>query len=274
MSTGSLFTESRRMPPTLPLPKYHQIYLVLREQLQEGHFAQGLPTEMVLSKQFGAGRVTVRRALEQLAAEGLIVRRAGRGTHTAPSRSTTSRVDGGRDRSGKGMTGLLENIVSMSLRTTVKVLDLRVVSASEAVADALQIAPGTKVQKAVRRRSSKLGPVSHITTYVPEALTRGFGRKDLLRMPILRLIEESGVEMGRAHQTVSARQADAAVACELGVAVGTALLAVRRLVYDSQDRPVQWLHGLYRPDRYEYQMDISQVGSIDARISVKENLSE
>ena len=80
--------------------------------------------------------------------------------------------------------------------------------------------------------------------------------------------------MGRAHQTVSARQADAAVACELGVAVGTALLAVRRLVYDSQDRPVQWLHGLYRPDRYEYQMDISQVGSIDARISVKENLSE
>ena len=172
------------------------------------------------------------------------------------------------------MTGLLENIVSMSLRTTVKVLDLRVVSASEAVADALQIAPGTKVQKAVRRRSSKLGPVSHITTYVPEALTRGFGRKDLLRMPILRLIEESGVEMGRAHQTVSARQADAAVACELGVAVGTALLAVRRLVYDSQDRPVQWLHGLYRPDRYEYQMDISQVGSIDARISVKENLSE
>lgn len=264
------------MPSTLPLPKYHQIYLVLREQLHEGRFAQGLPPEMALSKEFGAGRVTVRRALEQLAAEGLIVRQAGRGTHPAPNRTSVKGTDTGRGRAGKtkGMTGLLENIVSMSLRTTVKVLELRVVSASEAVADALQIAPGSKVQKAVRRRSSKLGPVSHITTYVPEELTRSFGRKDLLRMPILRLIEESGVEMGRAHQTVSARQADAAVAAELGVAVGTALLAVRRLVYDSKDRPVQWLHGLYRPDRYEYQMDISQVGSIDARISVKENLSE
>ncbi|MCP5281412.1 MAG: GntR family transcriptional regulator [Rhodoferax sp.] len=264
------------MPSTLPLPKYHQIYLVLREQLHEGHFAQGLPPEMALSKEFGAGRVTVRRALEQLAAEGLIVRQAGRGTHPAPSKATAKAADAGRGRAvkAKGMTGLLENIVSMSLRTSVKVLELRVVSASDAVADALQIAPGSKVQKAVRRRSSKLGPVSHITTYVPEELTRGFGRKDLLRMPILRLIEESGVEMGRAHQTVSARQADAAVAAELGVAVGTALLAVRRLVFDSQDRPVQWLHGLYRPDRYEYQMDISQVGSIDARISVKENLSE
>ena len=90
----------------------------------------------------------------------------------------------------------------------------------------------------------------------------------------LRLIEETGIEMGRARQVVSARQADAAVARELDVAVGSALLAVYRVVFDANDRPVQWLHGLYRPDRYEYQMDVSQVGSVDARISVKESLSD
>ena len=263
------------MATVLPLPKYHQIYLVLREQLHEGHFAQGLPSEIALSKQFGAGRVTVRRALEQLSREGLIVRQPGRGTHpTPPAAPPETGVQGGDAHASGAMSGLLGNIVSMSLRTAIKVLDLRVVHASAAVAAALQIAPASKVQKAVRLRSSRLGPVSHITTYVPEAFTRGFGRRDLVRMPILRLLEESGIELGRARQTVSARQADAAVAAELGVAVGTALLAVRRLVFDTQDRPVQWLHGLYRPDRYEYQMDISQVGSIDARISVKENPSE
>ena len=48
--------------------------------------------------------------------------------------------------------------------------------------------------------------------------------------------------------------------------------ALRRLVFDAQDKPVQWLHGLYRPDRYEYQLEVSQVGSIDARISVKDTL--
>ena len=52
------------MNATLPLPKYHQIYLVLREQLQEGQFADGLPAETALSRQFGAGRVTVRHALD------------------------------------------------------------------------------------------------------------------------------------------------------------------------------------------------------------------
>jgi len=264
------------MATVLPLPKYHQIYLVLREQLNEGRFANGLPPEMVLSKEFGAARVTVRRALEQLSNEGLIIRRAGRGTHPAPAEVVVpgDGAQGVRRRGIKGMSGLLENIVSMSLRTTVKVIEVRTIHASHTVAEALQIPFGAMVQKAVRRRSSKLGPVSHITTYVPDELAQRFGRKDLMRKPILRLIEESGVEMGRARQTVSARQADAAVAQELEVAVGTALLAVNRLVFDVNDRPVQWLHGLYRPDRYEYQMDVSQVGSVDARISVKENLSE
>ena len=60
------------MPQALPLPKYHQIYLVLREQLEEGRFAAGVPGEMHLVKEFGVARVTVRRALAQLVADGLI----------------------------------------------------------------------------------------------------------------------------------------------------------------------------------------------------------
>ena len=47
----------------LPLPKYHQIYLVLREQLQDERFAAGLPGELALMQQFSVARVTVRRAL-------------------------------------------------------------------------------------------------------------------------------------------------------------------------------------------------------------------
>jgi GntR family transcriptional regulator len=67
--------------------------------------------------------------------------------------------------------------------------------------------------------------------------------------------------------------ADAETARHLDVPVGSALLAVRRLVYDDQEKPVQWLQGLYRPDRYEYQMQLSRVGSIDAQIWVDKELS-
>ena len=68
------------MNQNLPLPKYHQIYLVLCEKLQEGKFDAGLPGELALMQQFSVARVTVRRALSQMAEEGLIKREPGRGT--------------------------------------------------------------------------------------------------------------------------------------------------------------------------------------------------
>jgi GntR family transcriptional regulator len=105
---------------------------------------------------------------------------------------------------------------------------------------------------------------------MPLGLVAGISRQDLVSKPVLQLLEDAGVQLGRAQQTISARQADAVVARELGVVIGSALLAVRRLVFDVQDRPVQWLEGLYRPDRYEYLMEVSRIGSVDARISVKD----
>lgn len=258
----------------LPLPKYHQIYLVLREQLQEGRFDGGLPGELALMTQFSVSRVTVRRALELLQGEGMISREPGRGTRPVrpqPSVRKGSSSDGQANRAQ--LTGLLENLVSMGLRTSVKVLDVETVAASSAVAAALLINGGDFVQKAIRVRSTREGPLSHITTYVPGDIARQFGKRELARKPLLVLLEESGVKVGRAHQTISAKLADAVIAKHLDVAVGSALLAVRRLIYDDQDRPVQWLHGLYRPDRYEYQMQLSRVGDIDAKVWISKELS-
>jgi GntR family transcriptional regulator len=65
----------------------------------------------------------------------------------------------------------------------------------------------------------------------------------------------------------------AAVAPLLGVEVGSALLAVSRLIFDDQERPVQWLNGLYRPDRYQYEMQLSRIGGIDAKVWVSKELS-
>ena len=79
----------------MPLPKYHQIYLVLREQLDEGRFADGLPGELALMEQFGVARVTVRRALERLVvrrpdlAQSRPAHAAGAGRVGRRSRATT-----------------------------------------------------------------------------------------------------------------------------------------------------------------------------------------
>ena len=259
----------------LPLPKYHQIYLVLREQLHEGRFDHGLPGELALMAQFGVARVTVRRALSQLAEEGLIQREPGRGTRPVTARAQELQMQASTMASGQQarLTGLLENLVTMGMRTKVKVLSVERMRAPVDVAAALKLPATAQVQKAERVRSTPEGPLSHITTWVPDAISSGFGKRELAQKPILVLLEESGVKVGRAEQTISARLADVGMAQHLDVSVGSALLAVRRLIYDEDDRPVQWLHGLYRPDRYEYQMQLSRVGSIDAKVWVSQELS-
>jgi GntR family transcriptional regulator len=138
------------------------------------------------------------------------------------------------------------------------------------VARALQIAAGSMVQKAQRVRLVREGPQSHITTYVPQVLAP-FGRRQLARTPILVLMEDAGVQIGHATQSMSARLADAEVARHLGVAVGTALLAVQRLVFDRRGHPVQWLLGLYRPDRYELRVELARLGGVDAKVWVSKS---
>lgn len=261
----------RAVTSALPVPKYHQIYLVLREQLHEGRFIDGVPGELALMREFGVARVTVRKALELLAAEHLIRRTPGRGTVPLPS-TAPPRTQPGMRRDpvggeGERFDGLFENLIGMGLQTQVKVLSVRSVPCPPGVADALQLDAGTPVQKVQRIRLTREGPLSHITTYVPQELAP-FRRRELAKKPVLMLLEQSGVQVGRATQVISARLADAEVAPHLDVAVGSALLSVQRMVFDRRHRPVQWLLGLYRPDRYEYRTELSRVGRIDARVWV------
>lgn len=246
------------MQQSMPLPKYHQVYLVLKERLLEGLYNDKLPGELELTTEFEVSRVTIRKALGNLAAEGLIERTAGRGTRRVDASEAS-----GKGGSGSGRPHLLDKLVSINQNTTVTVLEHERLPATESVATALQVAVGAEVLRVVRLRSTSDGPVSYIVAWLPATSSRGLTRSKLERKPILTLIEEAGVEISSATQTVSARQADSLVARHLAVPVGTALLAVNRVVFDKKGRPVQWLQGLYRPDRYEYEMKLSRADEAD-----------
>jgi GntR family transcriptional regulator len=236
---------------SLPVPRYHQIYLVLRERIAAGEFSPDapLPGEIELARTFGVSRMTLRGALDLLAQEKLIVRRRGRGTFACAKPAAPA-----------PMLGLLENLVANGLRTVVRIIELAEVPASGEVAEALRIPAGETVQRAVRLRSYRGSPVSHLTTFVPASVAR-FSRKELAAKPMLRLLEEAGVNVAGADQTVSARLSDPATAPLLNLTLGSPLLSVRRVVYDEGGRPVQLLHGLYRPNRYHYRMHLTRAGA-------------
>ncbi|CAG9169208.1 GntR family transcriptional regulator [Cupriavidus respiraculi] len=245
------------------VPLYHQIYVVLRQQIVEGRFGQGpLPGEIDLAKQFHASRVTMRRVFDRLVQEGLVRRHRGLGTFVNPHPVKPAQVE---DRP----SSLLDNLIDMGEKTAAKLIAMDEVQATPEVAQALALQPGDPVVKVVRVRHYQGRPLSHITVYLPADVGRLLTSERLETAPMLRLLEAGGVQLGRATQVVSARLADVVVAPLLEVPVGAALLAVRRVVKDKSGRPVQFLLGQYRPDRYEYRMELSPAGGDSANVWVE-----
>jgi GntR family transcriptional regulator len=241
----------------LPTPLYHQIYLILRNQIIDGRHNDGdlIAGEEDLARQFNVSRITARRALAELAAEGLVVRARGRGTRViAPPSAPPIRAN---------VEGLIENLMAMGLKTQVKLMEFDYETASPDVARALKLEPGAEVQRAVRLRFLTDGPFSYLTTYVPASIGRQFGRKELEREPLLGLLERCGVKIGGAEQTISATLADTRVAPLLQTAIGAPLLRIMRVVHDREGVPVEYITGLYRPDRYQYRMALARVETGD-----------
>ncbi len=242
------------------VPLYHQIYLVLRDRcVADCDATLPLPGELDLARQYKVSRITMRKALDQLVQEGLVTRRRGAGTFVNPNvaRQTLEQ---------RRSTGLLDNIISSALDTSVRVISHARVAPPPDIAADLALPAGEIAVRTVRVRSLASGPVSHITTFVPAVIGDRLQADALGARPMLTLLEEQGVKVGHARQTMSARLADTGVASLLDVPVGAPLLAVRRLVLDVDGLPVQWLQGLYRPDRYEYRMDLWRGGDEEARV--------
>ena len=237
----------------LKTPLYHQIFLILRGQIEEGRLAPGalVPGEEELARQFHVSRITARRALAELAAEGLVTRGRGRGTHVTP-RNEPPPIRA-------GVEGLLENLFAMGLKTRVTLVEFGFEPAAPDVAAALQIRAGEEVQRAVRVRSLEAGPFSYLTTFVPADIGRKFTRRQLEQQPLLSLLELSGVTIDSAVQTISATLADTRVAPLLMTSVGAPLLRISRVVQDRGGRPVEYIVGLYRPDRYQFRMSLDRV---------------
>jgi GntR family transcriptional regulator len=241
------------------VPLYHQIYLILRQSI-EGHDGTApLPTEIELARKYNVARITIRHSLNKLVEEGLIYRQRGVGSFV-----NVNAVN--RQADHQGTTSLLENIISMARNTTVRLLHLERIPPTPSVAAELDLSADEWVVKAIRIRSFENEPVSHITTYVPQSVGACLQPEALASKPMLTLLEENGVRPERARQVISARLADTEIASLLDTQVGAPLLAVNRLVRDTDGRPVQLLHGLYRPDRYEYRMELSRAGQGETHV--------
>lgn len=239
--------------------KARRVYLLLRDQIAQGEPGVGaaLPGEQKLAEMHDVSRVTIRRALQSLAADGLIEKRSGAGsivTAQAPRAGIAA-----------NMATLIPQIVQMGTGTTARLLAFSYGPPPPAAGSALGLAADAKVQTATRVRYQDGKPFSHLTTHVPEDIARNYSEADLATTPLFQLLERGGVSVDSAEQSVSATLAAPDVAEALEISVGTALLSLTRIVRDANGRGVEYLSALYRPDMFRLEMELARVGDGGAR---------
>lgn len=235
---------------TAPTPAYRALAERLRRDVREQRYRDGrrLPTEAELSRALGLSRQTVRRAFQELVAEGVVYRVPGRGTFAL-------------DDSGKYLrpTGSIEDLMTIAVDTDMEVIDPPTVRVELEAAGRLGLATD-QVVSITFVRFHEGQPFCVTTAYLPVPLGKGlFDVPELAEvrvrrpMTVLSVVQAlAGTPIAGADQSITAVGAPAGLCEEIGVGVGEPVLRIDRLYFDADNRLLELAVNHFNPARYSY----------------------
>lgn len=233
-------------------PLYQQIKTLITRSLQAGEWRPGemIPSEIELAARYKVSQGTVRRAIDAMADENLVVRRQGKGTFVATHSEQKIQFRFLRLMADDGEPG----------NVTRRVIDCRRMRAPADVSRALELKAGDTVVEVRRVMLFRGVPVVLDDIWLPGSLFKGLTAERLgeYRGPLYGLFEtEFGVRMIRAEEQLRAVAADQTAAELLQVEAGTPLLSVERLSRTYGDKPVELRRGLYNTEAHYYRNELS-----------------
>ena len=236
-------------------PLYQQIKVLILQSLQDGEWKPGdvIPSEMELAARFRVSQGTVRKAIDELAAENLVVRRQGKGTFVATHAEQQVQYRFLRLLPDSGDTtseGPAER----------RIIECKRQRAPADIARALGLRSGDAVLQVRRVLAFKGVPTILEDLWLPAAPFKGLSaeRLDTYRGPMYALFEtEFGVRMVRAEEKIRALAAAEPATELLSVKAGAPLLSVERTAYTYNDLPMELRRGLYRTDTHHYRNSLS-----------------
>lgn len=245
-------TPSRATSSAAFSPLYQQIKGLILQGLDRGEWKPGesIPSELELAARFQVSQGTVRKAIDELAAENLLIRRQGKGTFVATHNEAKVRYRFLRLTPDEGRPG-----VSSS-----QILDCRRTKASAEIAAALDLRAGDAVVNMRRVLSFDDVPTILDDIWLPGSVFKGLTLESLLRYrgPVYALFEtEFGVSLVRAEEKIRAVAATDVQAKPLQVQLGSPLLQVERIAYTYGDRPMELRRGHYVSERYHYRNSLN-----------------
>jgi GntR family transcriptional regulator len=229
------------------LPLYEQIKSLLMRSLQAGEWKPGeiIPSEVELAARYKVSQGTVRKAIDELATDNLLVRRQGKGTFVATHAEEKIQYRFLRLTPDAGAPGTLQR----------RLIDCRRMRAPDEVVRALDLKPGEAAVQLRRLLLADNQPVVFDDIWLPGNLFKGLTAEKLsgYRGPMYGLFEtEFGVRMIRAEEKIRAVAATPEEAEWLAQPPGAPLLSVERLSFTYDDKPVELRRGLYHTANHHY----------------------
>jgi GntR family transcriptional regulator len=240
------------LPPPSFRPLYEQIKILITQSLVAGEWKPGeaIPSEIELAARFRVSQGTVRKAIDELAAEHILVRRQGKGTYVASHSEPSYQY-----RFLRVMPDTGEKLHPHSV-----LLEVRRGKASAEIARSLAIKPGAAVHVIQRVLEFRARPL------ILDEIVLAAARFSGLTVPRLEEYKGSmysfyeavyGLRMIRAEERIRAVAAAEAVAAHLRVPPGTPLLCVDRIAFTYGDMPVEWRRGLCLTDGFSYYNELA-----------------
>lgn len=235
------------------LPLYKHIEVALRGAIRSGELAvgAGIPPERELAALLGVSRVTIRRAIEELVAQGLLQARQGSGT------TVSARVEQALPMLGS----FSEDMARRGYAPGSQWLEREVARPSPDEILALGLGPEDRVIRLARVRTADGAPIAVERASLNAAL---FGGDPAFGDSLYEALRARGVVPERAFQRLRAEAAHERDARLLGIEPGDPVLSTERRSFTRDGRPVELTRAVYRGDRYDYVMEL-RIAADEAR---------
>lgn len=238
-----------------PVTLHHQVYADLKAALDAGEYAvaEQLPPERELARLYGCSLITIRRALDELSREGRLGRQQGRGTFVLPPRL---------DRDIAGSMSFTEEMQRRGLDPETRLIAARPEAASETVAGALELEPGSPTLYLERLRLAGGEPLLLEMVHLPAERFPGLLASDLEHNSLYDILTERYQSpVLRAREALEPVLLPAREATLLGTKPRSLALLVEGLAFTRGDIPIEFGRTYVRGDRTRYYVERIHVRS-------------